>query len=227
LNIKEKFELLQGKEKIQLYLIVLMLCFLVFIFYKEIVSSLFQQKIENKVILQNTNNQKPKKLTHIELITYMNDTSKHYGVLLLESIISQNSIKIQARGKFKNIVNFMGNIEENFQIKKFEIKRFDTKIDVSVTLSTKVFFTHETKHIDTAQVANPFYVTSYMNKKNKKKEKNLVVSAIVEKEILINNEWYKIDDIVEGYKIIEMKNNQVTFVDIKTDKKIIKGIFNE
>lgn len=226
MNIKIRFEKLSQKEIAQLYLIVLMTYGLIFIFYKELSSMIYPTKIYATTIVKvkkdNTNN--IKRLTDLELHTYFNDNSKENKIDIKEMKILKNTIEIQIIGDFKNIMNFLNQASDNFTVKQFEIKKSNNKIDLSLQLKRESFYISQRSDLQTKQLVNPFILKRY--KKNDKVSK-IVISAIIDSEVLINNSWYKQDDRINEYLILSITKNKVILVDIKTKKKVIKSINHE
>ena len=220
LNIKKGFEKLSSKEVIQLYLIVIMTYALIYIFYNELSSLIYPKKNNDSSIVKLQKDNK-KKLTDLELITYLNNNSKQYSIVISETRILDNSIEIKIIGVYKDIVSFLNKISYNLKIKQFEMKRWDKDITVSIRLDGQNFYLSQSTDLKMGQLVNPFII-----KRDKKEYKvsDISISAIIDTEILIDNSWYKKGDSIKTYEILSIQKNEVILFDSKTKKKIIKSI---
>ena len=223
MNIKENFEKLSLREIIQLYLIVIMICGLIFVFYKEISTTIYPVKADK---LSTFNHPKEiqhhiKKLSDLELLTYFNNKSQTNKVEIIETKILQNSIEIKMIGVFKNIMNLLTVISHNFKIKQFEINKLDNQIEVSMRLAKQMYPNMKGSKLEIEEILNPFIPEK---RENKYTSSIIILSAIVNLEILVNNNWYKKGDRIKEYLVLLIKKNEVLFFNTKTKKTIVKRI---
>jgi len=226
LNIKGNFEKLSSRELIQLYLIVVMTYGLIFIFYKELSMLIYPNKVYTPLVIniQKNNQHHIEKLSDLELLTYFNDKARDEKIEIVETNILQNSIEIKMIGAFKDIMNILNEISNNFKIKQFEIKKVINKIDVSIRLDREMYTIVRNSTLKKEKIFNPFIIK---RAKKKYKASKIIVSAIVNFEILVNNNWYTKGDRIKEYLVLLIKKNEVFFLNTITKKKIVKRIIYE
>ncbi len=222
MNIKNEFEKLSQRKIIQLYLIVLMTYVLLYIFHKDLSSLFYPVKAQNSLIVNTPiENHKIKRLTDLELLTYFNDTSKEKKISITEIKILKNAIQIESIGVFKNIIAFLNKTSRNFKIKRFEMNTLNNKIHLSIGLERDSFHISQLSRLFEEKLLNPFVINSA---NNKRRSSTIIISAIMDSEVLIDNTWYKQGDRLKQYLVLSIKKDKVVFVDTKTNKKIIKSI---
>ncbi len=147
-------------------------------------------------------------------------------VIITLTNIDKNSIEIKFNGKFKNVINLLNYFENHFIINGFTLNKQSSQISSTVTLSTKYMYNPSRKTSDLENLANPF-VNIIKKTKLLIKSKPLIISAIVNDEVIIQNIWYKRDDIITNQKIIGIDLNQVKFLDLTTKEIYILKVHNE
>lgn len=199
---------------------------LIFIFYKELSTLIYPIKVHKSSIIkiQKNNQYYIKKLSDLEILTYFNDKSKDESINIMETNILQNSIEIKMIGPFQNIMDILNEISNNFKIKQFEINKIDNKIDVSMKLDREMHTIMENNKLKKERIPNPFIREEV---KNKYKASRIMLSAIVNLEILVNNTWYKTGDYIKEYLVLSIEKNKVIFLNTKINKKIVKRISDE
>jgi len=226
LNIKRNFEKLSSKERIQLYLIIVMLYGLIFVFYKELSNLIYPMEAYKPSIIkiQMDSQHHIKKLSDFDLLTYFNDKSKDVSVEIIETKILENAIEIKMIGAFQNIMNILNETSTTFKVKQFEMKKVDNKIDLSIRLDRQMYTFMQNGKLKKEKIFNPFLI----ERENKEYEASkIILSAIVNLEILVNNNWYKKGDRIKEYLVLFVKKNEVLFLNTKTKKKILKRIIYE
>jgi len=226
LNIKRNFEKLSSKEIIQLYLIVVMLYGLIFVFYKELSHLIYPiESYKPSIIKIETDSQHHiKKLSDFDLLTYFNNKSKDQKIEIIETKILESSIEIKMIGAFENIMNILNDTSTNFKVKKFEIKKVENKIDLLIQLDRQMYTFIQNGKLKKEKIFNPFLIERVQNEYI---ESKIILSAIVNLEILVNNNWYKKGDRIKEYLVLFVKKNEVLFLNTKTKKKIVKRIIYE
>jgi len=226
LNIKRNFEKLSSKEIIQLYLIVVMLYGLIFVFYKELSHLIYPiESYKPSIIKIETDSQHHiKKLSDFDLLTYFNNKSKDRKIEIIETKILESSIEIKMIGAFENIMNILSDTSTNFKVKKFEIKKVENKIDLLIQLDRQMYTFIQNGKLKKEKIFNPFLIERAQNEYI---ESKIILSAIVNLEILVNNNWYKKGDRIKEYLVLFVKKNEVLFLNTKTKKKIVKRIIYE
>ena len=113
------------------------------------------------------------------------------------------------------------NVQNHFEIKKYEIKKEQKEICIDVVIATQRFYKKEDE--DLLNIPNPFKKRHKVNKKTK----NIHIDAIITNEVLIEGEWYKKGDTIKRFVISKISTFEVIFKDKHTQKYIIKAITNE
>lgn len=220
LAIKTKFERLSLKELVQLYLIIIITYALIYILYmnKRTTNESF-----TKTSSMNNFHKKEKKSSDLELLTYFSKISKKYNIIIDEVKILDNSIQIRTEEKYQNIIVFLNIINQKFHIRNFEIKKEKNTIYFFISLDKSMLLS--TKEISKPQkdIKNPFIkrsVNSFV------KTPDIILRAIINDEVLIDDQWYKTGDEIYDYKIdsILRVQNKVVFVNTSTEEKITERI---
>lgn len=229
MSIKKRFNKLKLKEKIQLTSIVFICYILVFVFYEDITDNLFIKKQETtQKIFHKPVTSQDKRLSNLEVYRYLNSAVKKYHIDLLETKISQNKMKVEICGEFKNIISFMNQYEKNFIIDSYEMeKTSDNRITLSLGVDIKTFY--EDNNIDKTnfKVINPYLEEVQKNSSKRTISSDIIITAILKSEVLIDEKWYSLDDIYEDFRIKEIRKRSVIFVNIKTEEEKIIRIINE
>jgi len=244
LNFKLYFEKLGIVQKIELYLLIIMLYGVVLYFSEDIFSS-FKTNSNNEKsleILHYQNNLKSinKKISAKNNITIVNiiDKNSIKNKVFIESINVQNSrIDLKFNGNFIDVINMLKFYEMHFLIKYSKLENLGNKLYCDLKIDTKYFFNEREIQKRIKKLSNPFIA-----KKKKQKKKKIVqpkkivpkphvkpikILAIVSSDILIDDTWYTIGDIVNNNKILKIDINSVEFLDIKKNKKYLLKVDNE
>jgi len=222
LNIIDKFENNTQKDIFLLYIIVLLFCSMVYIFSKNILEIIIPSLYEQPLHIQSISNPSLniKKLTDSEFLVYVNTNIQKYQIFLREIKITQNTIDIKVDGSFNNVINFLSNVSQNFSINQFEISKKDDSIHLTLRLSKK-FSISKTEYKELEKIANPFVSTEVSHAST---QSNIKIDAIIDLEILVNNNWYKKDDMINEFKIIEVKKTTVLLYNTIKHINVIQGI---
>lgn len=240
MNIKKRFEELKRKEQIQLCGIVFMCYILIFVFYEDISDKLFPKTLEStQKIFHKPVKTQDKRLSNLELYQYLNKIVKKYNIDLIETQIAQNNIKIDIRGKFDDLISFMNKYEQNFVIESYEMEPIDkSMMALSLSINIEKFYESSNMKKKDIKATNPYFNEGQEISQNKKssplrtetvnkKDREVIITAIIGSEILIRDQWYEIDDIYEHHKVKEIGKRSVIFINTKTDKETIRRITNE
>lgn len=240
MSIKKRFETLNLKDQIQLYGIVFMCYIVVFLFYENIAKMLFfdtvkpTQKVFHKPV-KNTD----ERVSNLEVYQHLNEIVKRYNIDLVETEIIQNSMKIEIRGEFDNIISFMREYDQKFTIDSYEMEKILHNtiglfmvVDVGKLYDNKAYMKNKTPRINpyikkVSKSVNELISSEVKKKSLIRQDLNIFINAIIGLEVLIDKEWYTIGDIYKHYKIIEIGTRSVVFVNIKTEKEMIMEIINE
>lgn len=230
MNIKKYFESLTTFQKVEVYLIVLMSYFLVFIFIDDIDNMIYDNKIEQHpksvVSSQSTKKERVESLKSDEIINIIDNISKVNKVTILESQILSHSVQIKLEDNYDNVINFLNHLENSFEIKNFEILAENGVITLSVSFGRKYNYSSIKDTIKNIKIRNPFYVN---NDKiaSKVPTKDFKITAILDDEVLVDGAWYKHSNILYDYKIVSIQPNEVLLEHIRTKQHITKKVSNE
>ncbi|MEA3512842.1 MAG: hypothetical protein U9R37_04520 [Campylobacterota bacterium] len=221
---KKYFENLSLKEKVQLYL-------LVFMFYGTVVyffDDLDFKYIENKVVNSKDIETKDKiseiknkfsKKDKLFILKKIENQAISFDVIVDNIKFKENCTSLSLKGKYLNVVNLVQYYDIYFIIKSLQFEYKDKELICKVKLDTKYIYNDENIYTYDKNIPNPFV---YNTKSTKEKKNNkLVINAILNNKVLIDNNWYAKDDIVNKQKIIKIDINYIEV--LKSD--IIKRIY--
>lgn len=223
MNIKQKFEKNSLKEVVQLYLIIIIIYALIYILY-------LNNKTTNesfvKTSLTNNFHAKENKPSDLELLTYFTQLSQKYNMSIDEVKILDNSIAIQTKDTYQNIMTFLSIVNQKFRIRNFEIKKEKNSMYFFISLDKSILLSRKDTITLPKDIKNPFIKRSF---KEVQKVREIILNVIVNDEVLIDDAWYKKGDKIYDYKIdtILGGENKVIFTNLKTEEKIIKRVNHE
>ena len=235
MNLKKYFINLPLFQKIEIYLIVVMLYGALYYLMDD--NYLFQNNQE-ELISKNLQDNKHRKILKSKIIKKENNflvklieqKSGDFECFIEEIKIKTNSIDINISGKYISVIEFLNFLQNHFLINSFNIN-FDKNIFiVVVSLDTKYFYNPNKIYNNIVNIPNPFIkINKHINKITKKSNPiiNIKIDAIVDSNVFIKDNWYKLNDIYNNKKIVSIGLNSVEFIDMKTLKKEIKRVHNE
>jgi len=140
------------------------------------------------------------KINNIKIIKYIEQLATAFNITILNINIVNSSFNIQFQGKYKDVIQFLVNIENNMQITFLDIcttTESKTKIDgIFKIYSTKL----SQKFININNIPNPFHkkrTFQYINNDTI----TLKLIAIFNKDVCINDKWYSSGDTIGKYKL--------------------------
>ena len=224
MNIESKFENLELREKIFLYLIVLIVSVLIYIFYDRYLHSFSPSPIENRSPLPlsvNSNNIKIVEKSDVEILEYLNKNTRIKNLTITDINILKRDISLKLIGGFENQIEFLSLVESNFEIKSFDMS-YNKNIELSLIIGKQYFKDKGDKKSLPPKLSNPFYLKNVVVIPH-----DIRVDAIIKDEVLVDNIWYKKNDIIKRYKLLNIFPNYIVLLDIQTQEKIIKDIYYE
>ncbi len=227
--LKNNFENLPLREKIQLYFIVAIFFILVFVFLQELFfvdgkkeseqkQYLSLKSLSNKIVVKNNK----------ELIDYI-ETELAKDTLFVQSITTSNqTISLNINGSFDSVIQFLHRVEQHLVIDEFFLDKSDSNTTMikSRIVFLNHYFANPNQHdVVLKNIKNPFENEniSVVEKKESQREKevqvkSIQIEAIIFNEVFIDGDWYKIGDIFQENKIVQIEPTLVEFVDTKTNK---------
>ena len=236
MDIKLYFQKLTIFQKIEVYLLVIMLYGAVLYFYDDITAQHLKKQpvntIQDQKTIKHHNDIKKLRSKIIKkdnglLIRLLEEKSEEFKVSIQSTKLEKNYIVLQIVGKFLNIINFLNYCENHFIIEDFKMIQDKKDIICNIKIDTKHFYDPNKIYNHLSLVANPFINTVKDINKSNPKNNTLTVTAIVSKYVCINKQWYKKNETVRNHKIIAIDTNRVELLNLASNKKQILRIYDE
>ena len=224
MNIESKFENLKLREKVFLYLIVLIVSVLIYIFYDKYFNVLLPSPLEHKsytILDNNLNSNKKVEKSDVQILEHLNKNAKVKSLTITDINILKRDISLKLIGGFENQIEFLSLVESNFEIKSFDMS-YNKNIELSLIIGKQYFKDKGDKKSLPPKLSNPFYLKNVVVIPH-----DIRVDAIIKDEVLVDNIWYKKNDIIKRYKLLNIFPSYIVLLDIQTQEKIIKDIYYE
>jgi hypothetical protein len=218
LNFSYFFNALSKKDKILSFLLVPLVLFLIFFICKTYCISNNNQDINKQIyILEKAIKKlkyKDRKLNYISYLKYIEKVAKDLEIKVINIEIDKYIFDIQVTGKYTNTINFISTLEERMKVRLLSINK-EKQHNILSHISLKIQ-NYKNKYflISVDNLPNPFNL-----KKQYSQDNTLKLIAIVDKDIYINNKWYKKGQKIGKYKI---KYIDKTYILITNKNKTIK-----
>jgi len=233
MDLKNNFIKLSLFQKIELYLIVVIFYIIIFYIYDE-------YYIKNKTTNINSNNNyksikniqsiksKITKKENSNLIKLIEKKSELFNCFIHNIKVTEQNINLSVKGKLNNIINFLNFLQNHFNVVQFNLKYEQNMIFTTISLDTKYFYNLNKIYSDIATIPNPFVNRSEpTNAKIENQTYTFKIKAIIDSNIFLNNHWYKLNDTINGKRIISVNLNTVKLIDLKTSQISILKVYNE
>lgn len=213
-----KFEKLTFLQKLQLYLLVPMVLWLLFIVYENYIYH-YDSTMANKKTMKSRNLpqlEHTNKITKYDLkksMLFLENKIDIYNLSLHSMQVKKTNIILELFGKFDGLVAILQKIHSHFQIRSFQFLKNDTKQTFIVTIDTKYFFNEELKDKE--------FIIQNIQKKLIK------IEAIVDQEVLIGGNWFSKNDFYQNFKIINIGKDFIDVIDQKTKKQFHMELVDE
>lgn len=227
LLFKRYFKKLNLLQKVEIYLLVIIFYGSIIWFFDDIFTELFKTKQNYKSIktfqkdIYNIK-QKVTVKSNIEFLNFIESNMIKYNIINKVINLKDNYISIKMQGKFIDIINMLNVISLHTSIKMFSFSKNDISNSVicDIEVKSKYFFNQYKEYKKLQNVPNPFFKETI---DDMKKITKLKIGAIVSDEVLIFGDWYKVGDIINNYKILNIDKNFIKILNIKNNTK--KEIF--
>jgi len=230
LNFKKYFNSLRIVQKIEVYLIILIFYGFIFIYHQDIIGFFINQEVQettqSDIITKSSKlkNTKVSFITDLELVNYMTKQSKNRDIVIDEYRLYKNHVELKIDGDFNSLVNLLLEIQNHFHIISFEITENNDGLTLTIVVKKNYFYNDDTPIITKQRVENLF-----------ESEKNtpvvlrdeIKIMAIVANEVLIEGIWYKQNDVIDGYRVVNINKESIELFDIQKKQKILKVLSYE
>jgi len=230
LNFKKYFNSLRIVQKIEVYLIILIFYGFIFIYHQDIIGFFINQEVQettqSDIITKSSKlkNTKVSFITDLELVNYMTKQSKNRDIVIDEYRLYKNHVELKIDGYFNSLVNLLLEIQNHFHIISFEITENNDGLTLTIVVKKNYFYNDDTPIIIKQRVENLF-----------ESEKNtpvvlrdeIKIMAIVANEVLIQGIWYKQNDVIDGYRVVNINKESIELFDIQKKQKILKVLSYE
>ena len=225
MNFKKYFNSLRIVQKIEVYLIILIFYGFIFIYHQDIIGFFINQEVQettqSDIITKSSKlkNTKVSFITDLELVNYMTKQSKNRDIVIDEYRLYKNHVELKIDGDFNSLVNLLLEIQNHFHIISFEITENNDGLTLTIVVKKNYFYNDDTPIIIKQRVENLF-----------ESEKNtpvvlrdeIKIMAIVANEVLIEGIWYKQNDVIDGYRVVNINKESIELFDIQKKQKILK-----
>ncbi len=227
---KHSFGKLSLIKKIELYIIFIIIYLIIFISFKDIYVG---TKIANNIQLsKNSSNSTINKIiikSDQQIIYFIEEVLREHNSSLNAIHLSNKHIDLSIDGEYRNIINILKQFQLHLIIREFTINQKKENIMNTITsnisVSNKYFLNKDTIVKKSNSEVNPFKyedTREILTKDNKETHpetmRNLKIEAIVGKNVFLEKYWYKIGDIINDYKILEIGLDFIKVQDIIGDK---------
>lgn len=202
-NIFEKSTIIQ---KIQLYLLVPMLLWLgVFFIEKMMFDGLDSNANDNNRIFS-IEKEKLEKATPKNIVRFLEDKIELYKISLQTINIRQKLIYLEVSGSLENYFLFLQKLQTHLEIVKFTLSQDTKGIPFKIVINSEYFFNKK--------LLNKEFTMSHST--SSPKIPKIKIDAIVDDEVMIEDQWYKKGTSFNLYTITEVDKNRVILKDLQS-----------
>lgn len=202
------------KVKIELYILPLLFLYIVYYFLIDLNNNEKIPEIKNNINYSDYTNKKFDG-SSLELLSSIESFSREKHIIIKSINEDKNLIQIKADGKIENISEL---------IKKIENINSFTKIDL-ITIKNQL--NQDSYYFEMKIDLNKFYIKKLIKEENINTSNNVLsmsvnkykINAIVADYVLINSIWLRKNEMIDDFKLIEIKKN---FVLLKNNSEEIK-----
>ena len=207
---KSTFENLTTIQKLQLYLIIPMIFWLLlFLFENYLIVNFKSDSLQKNSSVIDIPKNKIENMSISKIIQYIEQKAKYYKLKIQSIQSKQKTIMVEINGSYLNTLGFLQKIKLHYQIRNFEVIQEEKLTRLYITLNNEYFFNKDSMEKE-------------FSKENIQSKSILIkvkLEAIVGNEVLIDGVWFKQGEIYKQYEIIDINNSF-----IKLQKKEIKQL---
>ena len=218
MRLKYYFNNLSARDKIFLSLLVPLLLLFIFNFIDTYLLQDTNHKVKEQIKTYTKSIKKLKQTKHttsdIKTIRYIEKLAINMSIKIINVKLDKSSFHIKAVGNYQNSVQFIVNLENNMKIKSLQLF-INTNKQIVIDGIFKIYKSQINNQLVSIQnIPNPF-----TSKRSIIRSNELKLIAIFNKEVCINNKWYKYGDKVGKYKLQGIFKNHI---ELAINNNIIK-----
>jgi len=226
LSIKSKFQALKTLQKIEIYIIVMILYSFIVVFSSDIVTFINPQSLSTnthtKIKVKKHANTYIK-MDDISLMNYIDTLSREKNTTILESKILEKSMYIKTEANHSEIMKFLTTIENHFVINSFELIEENEQTILSIMIQSSYFYRSALAK-KSIKNPNPFLQNKLKKQKVNTVDIKLKITAIISNEVLIDGIWYKERDSVGNFKILSILKDKVELKSLITKQIVTEKV---
>ena len=218
-NLNNKFINTPLKNKIELYILPLLLLYLFyFLFHFEVKDDL---SIQTKVNLDYSKEQFND--SFLDLFANLEDYASKNEIVIISLTNEKKIVFLKAKSTLKNIEKFIKKIENlnNFtKIKSFILKQNENEYIFEIQIDLNKFFIKKIeKEVENQSLAETDGI------KNSEKSKEYKINAIISDYAFVNDIWLKKDENIDDLKLVQIEKDFVVLEN--ENRKIVLELNNE
>ena len=206
--IKRVFESLTFIQKVQIYLLVPMLFWLLLFGIENILTKPEQEVKYNTKSFETIPKDKIKKILPSEIVQFIEEKTELYTLSLQTIHIKKRLISVEVGGYLQHIKLFLQKIQLHLDLVSYKLVQEQNSIRLYFIVDSEYFFNQ-------AFLQKEFIAK---NQKVKHKVYNIKLDAIVRDEVLLDGSWYKQgENYKDSYQIIAIEERFIKVKHLKTN----------
>jgi len=216
--IKRVFESLTFIQKVQIYLLVPMLFWLLLFGIENIFAKPKQEIKDNIKSFETIPKDKIKKTLPSEIVQFIEEKIELYTLSLQTIHIKKRLISVEVGGSLQHIKLFLQKIQLHLDLVSYKFLQEQNSVRLYFIVDSEYFFNQT------------FLQKEFIAKKQKVKHKvhNIKLDAIVRDEVLLDGSWYKQgENYKDSYKIIAIEERFIKVKHLKTNSFLKMELVDE
>lgn len=219
MNFKEYYLNLSVTQKMQLYIIIIGIFYMI-----DYSLSIVNNQSEKQIIKQEK--KVNRNYDSSDIIKKLEEIATLYNIYINSIVVEKMTIKLNIKGDFEGLVGFIKKTDDILLIKELSLWQEDKYILGELNISLEKYMLNKKKHLNYV-ISNPFENLEKKKEKIIQKEKVYKLSAIIGKEVCIDDNWYKKGDILENMKLIDILDEYIILENLDTSNKIKIELFKD
>lgn len=214
---KEKFESLSFFQKVEIVLIII-ISYGGILYYLDNFFYLENKKDKEVQTIQTINiSQKIQPIYQDKALKYLQNKLVDLKIENSSLVVQDQQLALEITTTYKKAFTLLSILENHIQIESFSIVSKKKLLNLQLLLDTKYMFNiNETNRYYIKQ-SNPFYYQKENIEKEDLKLKakfqapTFQINAILGDEVLIDQQWYQLEESIQNNKIIKIEKDRVLF----------------